>query len=135
MDVHSPSQRSFNMSKIHAKNTTPELKLRKALSTNGIRGYRLHYKLIGRPDIVFTKKKIAIFIDGCFWHKCKTHFIAPKTSKKFWYLKIKNNVLRDKNVNRGLKNDGWKVIRIWEHDLKENKGLERVTNKLLAINT
>jgi len=134
MDVLTPAQRSFNMSRILSKNTSPEIILRKLLTAEGIRGYRLHYKILGKPDIVFPKKKITIFIDGCFWHKCKKDFIAPKTNKKFWFPKIKNNIARDKQVNRALKKTGWTVLRIWEHELKEisQKFLTKINQALLS---
>lgn len=102
------------------KNTGPELKLRKLLWSHGIRGYRIHYNLPGKPDIVFTKKKIAIFIDGCFWHKCPICFQEPETRKEFWMKKIQSNVERDDKVNLQLKSDGWTVMRFWEHDVRKN---------------
>lgn len=119
-DVHTKKQRSYNMSMIKYRDTKPEASLRKLLFARGVRGYRVHYKLLGKPDIVFPKKKIAVFIDGCFWHKCPKCFVKPQTNKKFWQEKINSNVERDKNVNKQLKKAGWKVIRIWEHDVKKN---------------
>jgi len=119
-DVLTKEQRSYNMSMIKAKNTRPEIVLRKLLSSHGIRGYRIHYKLTGKPDIVFPKKKIAVFIDGCFWHKCPRCFVKPQTNKGFWKEKINSNVERDKIVNKKLKKMGWKIIRIWEHELRKN---------------
>jgi len=117
-DVHTKKQRSYNMAMIKGTNTKPELKLRKILSSNGIRGYRIYYKLPGKPDIVFTKYKLAIFIDGCFWHKCPICFIEPENNKKFWKKKINSNVERDKKINKRLKKEGWKVLRFWEHLLR-----------------
>ena len=119
-DVLTQEQRKFNMSRIRGKNTGPEVKLRKLLYGQGIRGYRVHYKLHGKPDIVFTKKKIAIFIDGCFWHKCPVCFQEPETRKEFWMKKIHSNVERDKKINEILLKDRWKVIRIWEHEIRKN---------------
>ena len=119
-DVLSHDQRRYNMSRIQAKNTGPEVKLRKLLYAEGIRGYRIHYDLPGKPDIVFTKKKIAIFIDGCFWHKCPACFQEPETRKEFWTKKIQSNVDRDKKVNELLKDDGWTILRFWEHDVRKN---------------
>lgn len=117
-DVLTKTQRSFNMSQIKSTNTTPELILRKILYSNGLRGYRLHCKLImGKPDIVFVKNKIAIFVDGCFWHKCPECFIKPQTKTAFWMKKINSNVKRDKKTNVVLRSDGWKVIRFWEHEI------------------
>jgi DNA mismatch endonuclease, patch repair protein len=129
-DVLSLTQRKYNMSRIKGKNTGPEIKLRKLLFSNGIRGYRIHFDLPGKPDIVFTKKKIVIFIDGCFWHKCPIDFQEPETRKEFWMNKIQSNVERDKKVNEILIKDGWTVIRIWEHEIK--KGPEEVVKKIIA---
>ena len=127
-DVHKKDRRSYNMSMIRGKDTKPELKLRKYLFSKGLRGYRIHYKLIGKPDIVFTRKKIAIFIDGCFWHKCPECFKGPKTNKKFWSEKLSLNIKRDKKVNHKLRHQGWCIVRIWEHELKQD--LNRVHQKI-----
>ena len=131
-DVLTPKQRTYNMSQIRGKNTRPEVKLRKLLWSAGIRGYRIHYNLTGKPDIVFIKKKIAIFIDGCFWHKCPICFKEPETRKEFWIEKIQSNIDRDKKVNEKLENIGWTVIRIWEHEIKKDpeKCIEIITEKL-----
>ena len=108
------------MSRIKGKNTGPEVKLRKLLYAHGIRGYRVHCNLKGKPDIVFVKKRIAIFIDGCFWHKCPVCFQEPETRKEFWMKKIQSNVDRDNKVNTQLKDEGWIVMRFWEHDVRKN---------------
>lgn len=118
-DVLSPSQRSYCMSRIRGKDTKPELILRKALWANGLR-YRLKNKLPGRPDIFFPVKKIAIFVDGCFWHGCPDHCQIPKTNQTFWEGKLSKNKLRDKEISRALENGGWCVIRFWEHEVKKN---------------
>jgi DNA mismatch endonuclease, patch repair protein len=130
-DVLTHEQRKFNMSRIMGKNTGPEVKLRKLMSTTGIRGYRIHYNLPGKPDIVFTKKKIAIFIDGCFWHKCPVCFQEPETRKSFWMKKINSNVNRDKKVNEQLKEEGWSVMRFWEHDVRKNP--DEIVKKISEI--
>jgi DNA mismatch endonuclease (patch repair protein) len=130
-DVLTKEQRAYNMSKIQGKNTQPEIKLRKLLWSDGVRGYRIHYNLPGKPDIVFTKKKIAIFIDGCFWHKCPICFQEPETRKEFWMGKIQSNIDRDKKVDEQLKNDGWTVIRIWEHVIKKEP--EKAIKKIIAL--
>jgi DNA mismatch endonuclease (patch repair protein) len=121
------------MSQIRSKNTEPELTLRKLLSKNKISGYRLHYKkILGKPDIVFPRKKLAIFIDGCFWHKCPSCFIRPKSRIGFWNKKIKDNLIRDKEVNKSLKKNGWKILRVWEHELREkpNKVCQKIIKQL-----
>jgi len=119
-DIHTKKQRSYNMSRIKGKNTGPELVLRKFLSAKNIKGYKLNYKLTGKPDIVFLKQKIAIFVDGCFWHKCPKCFIQPKNNRKFWEDKINGNVARDKSIKQKLQREGWFVIRLWEHDIKKD---------------
>jgi len=110
------------MSKIKGKNTKPELILRKALWHSGLKGYRLHWKKVpGKPDIAFPGKKIAIFVNGCYWHRCpicKPSF--PKTHQEFWSNKFKNNIERDKTKINELQNSGWIVIVIWECELKND---------------
>lgn len=120
VDVLTKKQRSYNMSMIKAKDTTPEIALRKLLYAHGVRGYRTHYNLPGKPDIVFPKKKVAVFVDGCFWHKCPRCFIKPKTNISFWTDKIASNIRRDTIVNTELGQKGWKVVRIWEHEVRRD---------------
>ncbi len=119
-DVLTKAQRTYCMSRIRAKDTQPELILRKAISGVGIRGYRLHYGLLGKPDIVFPKRKIAIFVDGCFWHKCPKCFSSLSTKKKYWVKKIHSNAERDKKINAELRRLHWKVLRIWEHEIRKD---------------
>lgn len=127
-DVLTPEQRKYNMSRIRGKNTEPERKLRKLLWSQGIRGYRIHYNLPGKPDIVFPKRKIAIFIDGCFWHRCVACFQEPETRKEFWMKKINSNVERDLKTTKQLQNDGWTVLRFWEHEIRKtpNEVVEKI---------
>ena len=119
-DVHTPEQRRYNMSQVKGKDTKPELKLRKELFRLGLRGYRINSKLPGKPDIVFSKKKVVIFIDGCFWHKCPNCFNLPKSNVEFWREKISGNVKRDKEVNTILNEQGYKILRFWTHELQED---------------
>lgn len=122
-DVHEPEVRSYNMSRIRSKNTKPEIKVRKYLFSNGFR-YRLHQKnLPGKPDIVLKKYNTVIFIHGCFWHGhdgCK-YFVVPKTRTAWWLEKIRKNKLNDQVNMEKLKQIGWKVIVIWECELKKDK--------------
>lgn len=119
-DVHSKEIRSFNMSQIKGKDTKPEILVRKFLFANGIR-YRLHDKrLPGKPDMVFPKYKKVVFIHGCFWHgheNCK-YFVVPKTRTEWWLNKINSNKKKDAESVYALKKQGWKVITIWECELK-----------------
>lgn len=114
------------MSSIKSKNTKPELLLRKALWLKGYR-YRIHYKLKGKPDIVFTKKRVAIFIDGDFWHGNNWRIRGLSSLKEelstyseFWQKKILRNIERDKEVSFLLQKEGWTVLRYWESDIKKN---------------
>jgi DNA mismatch endonuclease, patch repair protein len=130
-DVLTQEQRKFNMTRIKGKNTGPEVKLRKLLFANGIRGYRIYYEIPGKPDIVFVKKKIAIFIDGCYWHKCPVCFQEPETRKEFWMKKIHSNVERDKKINDKLQKEGWNVIRIWEHEIRKKP--EKIVSEIQEL--
>lgn len=107
------------MSQIRASNTKPELALRKALWRLGYR-YRVKTKLKGKPDLVFVSLRTAVFVDGCFWHKCPDHFTPPKTRASFWHAKINANVERDHKNSQALRSQGWRVIRIWEHEIKSS---------------
>ena len=104
-----------------SKDTGPELILRKALYFQGIRGYRLNFKKVpGRPDICFPGLKLAIFINGCFWHRCpKCDLPMPKSNKGFWGKKFTRNKERDKLKKKRLEDMGWKVLTIWECDIKD----------------
>ncbi len=122
--------RAENMSRIRGSNTTPELALRRALTKAGLR-YRLHVKTPGgRADIVMASKKIAVFIDGCFWHGCPEHYVRPRSSKRFWDDKLTENVTRDRRQILKAAAEGWTAIRVWEHEVKES--LEAVTERVLA---
>ena len=121
-----PRVTSRIMSCIHSKNTRPEILLGKLIWRQGIR-YRKHYKIAGRPDFVVVSRRVAIFVDGDFWHGHNWKLRGFKnldaelsTYKPFWVKKIRNNIARDGRVNDSLKKDKWKVVRIWESDLKTN---------------
>lgn len=132
-DVFDKEKRSEIMSKVRSKNTGPEMILRKALYHEGLRGYRICYKVPGKPDIAFTKSKIAIFVDGCFWHSCpECNRNCPSSNTEFWRNKITTNKERDKRVNEKLEELGWTTIRIWEHSIYKNLD-ECVSKILLAI--
>ena len=123
MDTLTASQRHHNMSRIRSNDTKPEVLLRKALWARGWR-YRKNYDAIpGKPDIVLTRQKIAIFVDGDFWH-ARGHQDNPGeqvgTNKEFWQKKLARNVERDKEVNDELTEAGWLVLRFWEPDIKED---------------
>ena len=113
-DVHTPGQRSYNMARIRSRDTKPEMMLRKALFARGHR-YRIAHGLPGKPDIVFVTRRLVVFVDGCFWHRCPVHYRAPSTNAAFWEAKIGRNVHRDIEVTDQLTADGWRVLRFWEH--------------------
>lgn len=119
MDILTKEQRSYNMSMIKSKWTNPEKKIHNFLKGNKIR-HRMHPKIGGNPDLILPERKTAVFIHGCFWHKCLKHFIMPKTRKDFWSDKINRNAKRDRINTLKLKSQGWKVVRLWEHDTKKD---------------
>ena len=131
-DVHSKETRSYNMSRIKGKNTKPEMLVRQFLHKNGFR-YRLHVKsLPGKPDIVLPKYKTVIFVHGCFWHGhngCK-YYVVPKTRTEWWLNKIKGNATNDINAETLLTASGWKIIKIWECELKK-KFIEQTQSQIL----
>lgn len=122
-DVHNKATRSYNMSRIRSKDTKPEMLVRKFLHAQGFR-YRLHAKhLPGKPDIVLPKYKTVILVHGCFWHGhegCR-YFVTPKTRTEWWLEKIKKNISNDSIKRKILEEAGWKVIQIWECDLKPDR--------------
>jgi len=134
-DVHEPEVRSYNMSRIRSKDTKPELLVRKFLFKNGFR-YRLHIKdLPGKPDIVLPKYKTVIFVNGCFWHYHKgcRYFVLPKTRTEWWLKKVKDTSLRDKAAEIALQVQGWKVILVWECDLKPANRDNTLSNLISEI--
>lgn len=117
-DVFTKAKRSEVMSKIRGKgNKATEIALAKLFRANGITGWRRHYPITGRPDFAFPKQKLAVFVDGCFWHGCPKHSVEPKGNRDFWIKKLAANKARDRRVNRLLRSQGWKVQRIWEHQI------------------
>ena len=121
-DNMTPEQRSFTMSRIRSKDTKAELRLRRLLHHRGLR-YRVHANwLPGKPDIVFTKRRVAVFVDGDFWHGWKFEEWADKL-KPYWRQKIERNRGRDRQHESHLQELGWTVIRIWEHEVKDDPEL------------
>ena len=129
------AKRSKTMSAIRGKNNhSTELKLRMAFVRKSIKGWTSNAKLIlGNPDFFFTKKRLAVFVDGCFWHGCPKCGHFPKSNRAFWKAKILRNRQRDQLVNRKLKRKGIKVIRIWEHSLQRQEELSHTINKILGL--
>lgn len=118
-DVFPKAKRSEVMSRIRGRgNERTELAMVRLLRANKITGWRRHAKLPGRPDFVFRAERIAVFVDGCFWHGCPRCFRLPENNRLFWSRKIAANRERDKTVGAELRRAGWRVLRIWEHSLR-----------------
>ena len=136
-DNRSPVPLNENVSRVmsrnKARNTKPELNLRRSLYADGVRGYRLNWKKApGTPDIAFPGKKIAIFINGCYWHRCPhCELRLPKTNKEFWEEKFDKNIKRDIKKEKELLDLGWIVLVFWECKIKTN--MKDCTNKIKAI--
>lgn len=121
MDNHNKETRSYNMSRIKSTNTKPEELVRKYLFSKGFRYRKNDKRYIGKPDIVLPKYKTIIFINGCFWHgheNCR-YFVMPKSNIDYWEKKILRNIERDKESIKKLEADGWRVLTIWECELKK----------------
>lgn len=139
-DKRSPSPKDANVSKVMSsnkpKNSKPETRLRKGLWSIGVRSYRIHYKTVeGTPDIAFVSKKIAIFVHGCYWHRCPyCNLELPKHNTAFWKQKFEKNMKRDKEKTKQLKRMNWKVITLWECEINSdlNKCLRRINNILMT---
>lgn len=134
-DIFSKEKRSEVMSKIRGKNTKIEIFFCKALSKEvyplGYR-YRRHYKKIpGSPDVVFVSQRIAVFVDGDFWHGKNFKTRKAKLPKKYWQQKIEDNITRDRRVNRKLRRESWKVIRFWESDIRKDPA--KVVRKVMEV--
>jgi DNA mismatch endonuclease, patch repair protein len=129
IDRISKEKRSRIMAAIKSENTAPEVAVRKALWAKGLR-FRIHY---GREkiDIAFPSKKVAVFIDGCFWHGCPIHSHLPKSNENYWHPKLKKNMERDRIKDNLLSAEGWSVLHIWEHELDmPEKIIERIQSEL-----
>lgn len=118
VDVLTRKQRNYCMSRIDSKWTVPEVKLHNALKGLKIR-HKMHPKIDGNPDIILPDHKKAVFIHGCFWHKCGSCFVKPRTRTRFWIKKIDSNVTRDKQNIKKLRSSGWNVVVLWEHNIKK----------------
>jgi DNA mismatch endonuclease, patch repair protein len=126
-DRFSKAVRSRIMSSIKGKNTKPELIIRRILRGTGL---RQHPRIFGSPDFGLKSKKIALFVDGCFWHGCPRCYRAPKSNRSFWLRKVNRNKERDRQQNAYLKKNGWRVVRVWEHEV--NRNLDRCESKIRA---
>ena len=119
-DIYSKEARSSVMRRIPGTgNRTTEIRLIEIFRKLGIKGWRRNQKLAGRPDFLFRRERLAVFVDGCFWHCCPHHGTLPVSRRQFWARKLEANKLRDRFVNSSLRSQGWYVFRIWEHELRK----------------
>lgn len=131
-DVFTPQKRSAVMSAIRSRgNRDTELKLVQILRRLKIRGWRRNMAVHGKPDFCFPASKLAIFVDGCFWHGCPKHGRKPASNTAYWHRKLARNKVRDRAVSRFLRKEGWHVLRVWEHDLAKPASLARKIRRVL----
>lgn len=132
MDTVSRKIRSAIMARVRSSgNKSTELRLIELLKKEHLSGWRRKFNLQGKPDLVFSNSKVAVFIDGCFWHGCSRCYRRPSSRQIYWDAKIARNMARDKNVSKQLRLKKWRVIRIWEHELKKKP--EKIINKLKLL--
>lgn len=131
-DVFTKKKRSAVMAAIRSqRNKDTELRLITILRQAAICGWRRNQQLLGKPDFVFRSAKVAVFVDGCFWHGCPKHGRNPTSNLEYWTAKLERNRNRDHTTNRLLRRSGWRVIRIWEHDLAHpNKVVAKISKAL-----
>jgi DNA mismatch endonuclease, patch repair protein len=121
MDNVSPEIRTATMRAVRSRNTRPELLLRNAVWEVGLRGYRIcSAGVCGSPDLAFTRLKLAVFVDGCYWHRCPEHCRLPSSNIDYWKAKIGRNAERDLSNTQSLREAGWRVLRFWEHEILED---------------
>ena len=131
-DIWSKEKRSKVMSLIRSRgNKATELRLIEIFQEYGITGWRRNQKLIGKPDFTFSSERVVVFVDGCFWHGCPKCYQRPKSNRKFWDTKIASNRKRDRLVNRELRELGWRVVRVWQHQLDKSARVAVRINKAL----
>ncbi len=107
------------MRRVRSRDTSCELALRRRLHRRGLR-YSLKKKLTGSPDVVFVAARVAVFVDGCYWHGCRAHCRRPASNSAYWRAKIERNIQRDRRVSRELADAGWRVVRVWEHEIRSD---------------
>lgn len=132
MDNLTPKQRRKNMQNIRSEGTKPEQQVARELIRKKIYFAKNVKTIFGKPDLVFRRKKVVVFIDSDFWHGHKKRCIMPKSNCEYWEQKIERNIERDKIVSRKLRREGWAVIRLWEKDIKRDlvKSLKKIINVL-----
>ena len=133
-DVFTKEKRSAVMSRIRGRgNKETELALVRMFRVEGVTGWRRHASIFGRPDFMFRQQRVAVFVDGCFWHGCPKHSNLPANNRTFWKKKLTGNQTRDRLVTRTLRKDGWRVVRVWEHELRKPVHVLARIRKVLAV--
>ncbi len=133
-DTLTTAERSALMSKIRSNgNRTTELRLIEIFRANKITGWRRNFALPGKPDFVFPKARLCVFVDGCFWHGCPKCYRQPKSKKYFWRKKVAVNQARDKAVARKLRRQGWRVMRFWECRIKNDASVRERVNRVMKV--
>jgi DNA mismatch endonuclease (patch repair protein) len=135
VDNMTSRQRSKTMSRIRSSgNRTTELAFIRLLKSSGLKGWRRNAQLPGRPDLVFNRVRVAVFLDGCFWHGCPRCHLQPRSNEHYWRAKIQRNTIRDRMSVKQLKAGGWLVLRIWEHQIRQRPGnaVARLSRLLLS---
>lgn len=134
-DVFTKAKRSEVMSRIRGRgNKDTELALAKLFRRHHITGWRRNQPVFGKPDFTFPKVKLAVFVDGCFWHGCPKHATKPKNNRAFWQKKLMGNKARDQLVTQTLRRTGWRVLRVWEHELARKLQARLVRRIQRALN-
>ena len=133
-DVFTKAKRSEVMSRIRSRgNRDTELRLIALMREHGITGWRRHARVFGKPDVVFRAAKLAVFVDGCFWHGCPRHATMPANNRPFWKAKLTRNAARDRDVTRTLRKAGWRVLRVWECALTRTRSARTVARIARAL--
>lgn len=133
-DVFTKEKRSAVMSRIRGRgNKETEVALARLFRAEGITGWRRNTTLLGRPDFLFGRQRVAVFVDGCFWHCCAKHSNTPATNRAFWSKKLSANKARDRFVTRTLRKDGWRVVRVWEHEFRKPARILARIRRALAL--
>ena len=134
MDTVDKATRSRYMAAVRSRgNLSTERKMLQILRKYGLKGWRRHYRIEGTPDFCWPKYKIALFVDGCFWHGCPRCYKTPKSNVRFWKTKVLVNRERDIRITKALRRKGWTVVRIWECLIKKKKTIARIRRALLSV--
>lgn len=132
-DTLTAFQRSRLMAAVRPRgNKTTEGMLAKLFRRHAVKSWRRHARILGRPDFVFYEHRLALFVDGCFWHGCPRHLRVPSSNRSYWRRKISRNKARDRLVTNALRRLGWRVLRLWEHELRNEKRALRLFEKAMA---